>query len=155
MFDLTGPELGHNVSIHNSAVIGYEGFGFAKDTDGNFIYPLKRNVHKYSAIIEKDVEIGPLCVIDRGSWRDTVIGEGTKIDSGCKIAHNVQIGKDCIICPNVTILGSVTIGSKCFIGGGAVIKDHITIGNNVVIGCAANVVHDVPNNTTVKGNPAK
>lgn len=139
---------------HPTARIGEEGFGFAKDKNGNFIYPLKRNEHNYTVILRDNVEIGPLCVIDRGSWRDTIIGEGTKLDSCVKVAHNVQIGKNNLLVHGTVIGGSCTIGDNNFFGINCSVKQHLTIGSNCTIGMGAVVTHDVLDNTIVYGNPA-
>lgn len=142
--------------IHPTAVISTEGFGFAKDEDENFIYPLKRNPHNYMVVICDDVEIGPLCVIDRGSWRDTIIGEGTKLDSCVKVAHNVQIGRDNLLVHGTVIGGSCTISDRCFFGMNCCIRQHIKITNDVVIGAGAVVVNDITEpNTTWIGCPAR
>ena len=145
---------GRNVKIHDTAVIGSEGFGFAKDKDENFIYPLQRNPHDYRVIIRDGVEIGPLCVIDAGSWRDTIIGENTKLDSCVKVAHNVQMGKNNLLVHGTVIGGSCTIGDNNFFGINCSVKQHLTIGSNCTIGMGAVVLHDIPDNTVVYGNPA-
>ena len=160
MFGYTHTELigkGRNVRIHDTAIIGEEGFGFAvKPPDGKeYVYPLRRNKHGYRVIIHDNVEIGPLCVIDRGSWRDTIIGSHTKLDSCVKVAHNVQMGKNNLLVHGTVIGGSCTIGDNNFFGINCSIKQHLTIGSNCVIGMGAVVIHDVPDNTTVYGNPAK
>ena len=94
-------------------------------------------------------------VIDRGSWRDTVIGSGTKINNLVHIAHNVITGKHCLIAAGAKICGSVDIGNFAEIWTGANIKEHIKIGEGAVIGMGAVVIRDVPPHTTVVGNPAR
>lgn len=147
--------IGNN-KIHATAVVGDVGFGFAKDDDLNFIYPLQRNIHDYNIVINDNVEIGPLTTVDRGSWRDTVIHEGVKIDSNVKIAHNVIIHKDCLIVAGVVVGGSCEIGERCFLGMNCCIKQHTKIANDVVIGAGAVVVEDITEpNTTWVGCPAR
>ena len=80
-------------------------------------------------IIQDDVEIGANTTVDRGAMADTVIGEGTKIDNLVQIAHNVRIGRDCVIAGNVGMSGSVTLGDDVMLGGGVGIADHVTIGS--------------------------
>ena len=135
--------------------IGTAGFGFKRDENG-FVYPLQRTSHDHNVIIGEDVEIGNFTTIDRGSWRDTQIHYGTKIDSNVKVAHNVIIGKHCLIVANVTLCGSCEIGDYCYIGAGAEIKQHIKIADHVTIGMGAVVLNDItqPNSTWV-GNPAR
>ena len=133
-----------------------EGFGFVKDEKGHFIYPLRRRPHNFNIHIGKDVEIGSGTTVHKGRWRQTAIGEGTKIDSQVHIAHNVQIGKHCIIAAKACVLGSVTIGDYCYLGGNCTIKDGVTITDHVTIGCGANVIRDITEpNTTWIGNPAR
>ena len=143
------------MTLCNSAQIGGVGFGFEKDDNG-YIIPLKRKEHKFTVMIADDVEIGDNTVIHRGRWRDTVIGEGTKIDSLVHVAHNVVIGKNCLVVAGTVIGGSVTIGDGCFIGENVSIRQGVKIASNVTIGMGAVVLQDIdqPNSTWV-GNPAR
>jgi UDP-3-O-[3-hydroxymyristoyl] glucosamine N-acyltransferase len=146
------------VMIDDFTRIGTPGFGFEvvdpTVTRPIFKKPLRRKIHPYGVIINKDVEIGSHCNIDAGSHRETIIGEGTKIDSHVKIAHNVHIGRNCLIVAGSVIGGSCTIGDNCFFGINSGIRQRITIGNNVTIGMGAVVVKDVPDNAIAMGNPA-
>jgi len=145
-----------SVLVKPFTTIGFTGFGFEKDKLGNFKYPLKRKPHVYKVIIKANVEIGAHCCIDRGSWRHSIIGKGTKIDNMVHTGHNTQIGEHCIIAVGVTIGGSCTIGNKCKIWMNASIKDNLTIADKVEIGQAAVVVKDIlEKGTTWVGNPAK
>jgi len=113
--------------------------------------------HSGKIIIEKDVEIHSGTNIVRGTGDNdvTVIGEGTKIDYNVHIAHNVKIGKHCLIVAGSIIGGSAQIGDNCYIGIGAMIKNKVKIGNNVTIGMGAVVICDIPDGETWVGNPAK
>ena len=147
---ISNAKIGKNVIIGAGAVIGGEGFGYMPDENGELIqFP-----HIGKVIIEDDVEIGANVCIDRGALGDTIIGKGTKIDNLVHIAHNVEIGKNCQIICHVSLGGSVKIGDNSFIGIGASIRNQIKIGKNVMVGMGAVVVKDVPDNTTMVGNPA-
>ena len=126
------------------------GFGFKRNKSGE----LKRNEHPFSVIFGEDVEIGRLTNIDRGSWRSTSIGKGTKIDSLVHIGHNAIIGKHCLLVSGCVIGGSAEIGDYSYIGMNAVIKQHIKIGNHTIIGAGSIVINDVPFHEIMAGNPA-
>ena|SRR6185437_5168597 len=130
-----------------------KGFGFFRDTNGR-LQP-KTNREKFGIVIMEDVDIGLFSVIDKGSWRDTIIGERTKIDNLVHIAHNVIIGHDCLIVAGAIIGGSCEIGDNSYIGMNASILQHIKIGKHCIIGAGAVVTKDVPDKTCVIGNPAR
>ena len=147
--------IGNNVMVKPFTVLGMTGFGFQKDKKGKMKYPLKRNPHKFKLVIEDDVEIGVGCVCDRGSWRDSIIGQGTKLDNLVHTGHNTQIGKHCLICVGTTIGGSTTIGDYADIGMNVCIKQHINICDHVTIGMGAVVTKDITEPYTVwVGSPA-
>ncbi len=127
------------------------GFGYIRDESGK----LKRNQHNFGVRIGTDVEVGRMANIDKGSWRDTVIGEGTKIDSLVHIGHNAMIGKHCLLVSSSNIGGSAEIGDYSYIGMSAVIKQHTKVGKHVIIGAGAIVINDVPDYEIMAGNPAK
>ena len=141
--------LGDRVVIHPGVRIGQDGFGFLPGAGGHLKIPQIGRV-----IIQDDVEIGANSAIDRGSNRDTVIGEGTKIDNLCQIAHNVVIGRHCLIAGNAGISGSVTIGDFVMIGGGVGVRDNVTIGSGARIAGASGVSSDVPPGEIWGGLPA-
>ena len=153
--------IGSNVVIENSfisdhvhicdgSIIGKKGFGFKFTKDKCLRIP-----HVGKVIIEKECEIGANCIIDRGSVKNTTIGEKTFLDNFVHIAHNVTIGKKCIFAAQVGVAGSTTIGDNVIIGGQAGISGHLTIGNNVKIGGKSGVVKNIKDNETVMGYPAK
>lgn len=130
------------------------GFGFKK-IDDKFVYPLERNAHDYDIIIGKDVEISEVAAICKGSWRNTEIGDGSKIDNFVHVAHNVIIGKNVLIVAGVVIGGSCEIGDNTFIGMGALIRDHVKIGKNCFIEMGAVVAQDMPDDSVAKTTKAE
>ena len=104
--------IGNRVILHPGVRIGQDGFGFAMGPQGHLKVPQVGRV-----IIQDDVEIGANTTVDRGASRDTVIGEGTKIDNLVQIAHNVVIGRHCVIVAQVGIAGSTTLEDFVAIGG--------------------------------------
>lgn len=145
-----GTQVGERVRIHAGACVGSDGFGYVF-TDGAH----QKMPHVGRCIIENDVEIGANTTIDRGSVDDTVIGAGTKIDNLVQIAHNVRIGRLCLIMSQVGIAGSVTIGDGCIIAGQAGLAGHIEIGAGARIGGQAGVLGNVPAGETWSGYPAR
>ena len=121
--------IGRDGIVHAGAVIGADGFGFARDRDGCWIkIPQVGRV-----VIGDDVEIGANTTIDRGALDDTVIGNGVKLDNQIQIAHNVRIGDHTAVAGCVGIAGSTTIGARCMIGGQAGIIGHLEIADDVVV----------------------
>ena len=120
--------LGERCIVHSGAVIGADGFGFAKDGAHWVKIPQVGGV-----LIGDDVEIGANTTIDRGALDDTVIGNGVKLDNQIQIGHNVRVGDDTIMAAFVGIAGSAMIGQRCMIGGAARIMGHVTIADDVVV----------------------
>jgi UDP-3-O-[3-hydroxymyristoyl] glucosamine N-acyltransferase len=106
-------------------------------------------------VIEDDVEIGANTTVDRGSIGDTVIGAGTKIDNLVQIAHNVRIGKLCLIAAQVGIAGSVEILDGCVLGGQVGIADHLRIGPKVTLAAQSGVMGDLTTPGIYFGYPAR
>jgi UDP-3-O-[3-hydroxymyristoyl] glucosamine N-acyltransferase len=121
-------EIGARCVVHAGAVIGADGFGFAKDGERWQKIPQTGRV-----VIGDDVEIGANTTIDRGTLDDTRIGNGVKLDNQIQVAHNVQIGEHTIMAAFVGIAGSATIGKRCMIGGAARIMGHVTIADDTVV----------------------
>ena len=106
-------------------------------------------------MIGNNVEIGTNNTIDRGSLSNTIIGNNCFLDNQVHIAHNVMIGDNCVIAGQVGIAGSTIIGNNVMIGGQSGISGHLKIGNNVRIAGGSGVIKNIPNNSKIKGYPAK
>ena len=142
--------IGDRVIVHPGAHIGQDGFGFALGPRGHLKVPQIGRV-----VIQDDVEIGAGATIDRGANRDTVIGEGTKIDNLVQIGHNVVIGRHCIIVSQVGISGSCVIDDFVALGGQVGLAGHLHIGAGAQIGAASGVMNDVPAGQRWFGVPAQ
>ncbi len=141
--------IGDRVIIHPGVHIGQDGFGFALGPQGHLKVPQVGRV-----IIQNDVEIGAGTTIDRGANRDTVIGEGTKIDNLVQIAHNVVIGRHCVLVSQCGVSGSTTIGDFAALGGQAGLTGHLTIGAGAQIAAQSGVMTDIPAGEKWGGAPA-
>lgn len=124
-----GTEIGENCRLAPGVVIGADGFGLARDGEHWVSIPQLGRV-----VIGNDVEIGANTTIDRGAIKNTVIGDGVKLDNLIQIGHNVTIGRDTVIAAHTAIAGSTKIGRSCEIGGCVGIMDHSEVGDNIKIG---------------------
>ena len=170
----SGVRVGSHVSIgdffkcHANTVIGCDGFSFetkeqgsiddVKETLGAGVKHTQSNYYKVYSLgsvrIGDHVEIGACTAIDRGTLIATSIGSGTKLDNLVHIAHNVQIGRDCLICGQVGIAGSAKLGDRVVFGGQVGVKDHIKVGNDVIAGGATKIFSNVSAGKIVMGSPA-
>lgn len=132
--------VGKRAIIHSGAVIGSDGFGFARDGDGTWI----KIAQTGCVVIGDDVEIGANTTIDRGALDDTVIEAGVKLDNQIQVAHNVRIGAHTAIAGCVGIAGSATIGKRCTIGGAAVILGHLALADDVHVSSGTLVGKSIP-----------
>jgi UDP-3-O-[3-hydroxymyristoyl] glucosamine N-acyltransferase len=146
---LTHCIVGKRVIIHPGARVGQPGFGFAIGPDGFTKVPQLGRV-----LIEDDVEIGANATIDRGGGPDTVIGAGTMIDNLVQIAHNVQLGRHCVVIAQAGVAGSTRIEDNVVLAAQAGLIGHLTIGKGARIGAQAGVMRDVPAGVSVIGAPA-
>jgi UDP-3-O-[3-hydroxymyristoyl] glucosamine N-acyltransferase len=142
--------IGDRVIIHPGCRIGQDGFGYVMGAGGHRKVPQIGRV-----IIQDDVEIGANSTIDRGANRDTVIGEGTKIDNLVQIGHNVSIGRHCIIVAQTGLSGSTTLGDYVALGARVGTNNHMTIGDGAQVAGVAVVMSDVPAGARWGGFPAK
>ena len=142
--------LGKNCKIKAGTIIGGLGFGLITDKEGHH----HRIPHVGNVNIGNNVVIGSNCTIDRGTIDNTIICGGTNLDNQVHVAHNVKIGKNCMIAGQVGFAGSTILGDNVVIGGQAGISGHLKIGNNVKIGGGSGVIDNIPDNSQVMGYPA-
>jgi UDP-3-O-[3-hydroxymyristoyl] glucosamine N-acyltransferase len=141
--------IGERVRIHSGSVLGGDGFGYVMHEGTHHKMPQIGTV-----IIEDDVEIGANVCIDRATMGATRVGAGTKIDNFVQIAHNVQIGKNCLLCAHVGLSGSVIVEDDVVLAGQAGVRDHIKIGKGAIIGAQGGVMNDIAPGAFVIGAPA-
>ena len=146
---ITNSLIGDRVVIHPGCAIGQDGFGYVMGASGH-----RKVLQIGRVIIQDDVEIGAGTTIDRGANRDTVIGEGTKIDNLVQIGHNVRIGRHCIIVSQCGISGSVIIEDRVILAGQVGLADNVTIGEGAIVGARSGVMSDVPAGEKWFGYPA-
>ncbi|MBF0253247.1 MAG: UDP-3-O-(3-hydroxymyristoyl)glucosamine N-acyltransferase [Candidatus Omnitrophica bacterium] len=140
--------IGSNVIIHSGSVIGADGFGYMPVGGKTYKVPQLGKV-----VIGNNVEIGANACVDRGTFSDTVLGDGVKIDNFVQVAHNVKIENNVLIAALVGIGGSTIIGENTLIGGCAAFADHIKVGKNARIGGKTAVIGHVNEGQVVFGNP--
>ncbi|MEP7029592.1 MAG: UDP-3-O-(3-hydroxymyristoyl)glucosamine N-acyltransferase [Pseudolabrys sp.] len=142
--------IGDHVIIHPGCKIGQDGFGFVMGRNGHLKVPQVGRV-----IIQDDVEIGAGTTVDRGAIRDTVIGEGTKIDNLVQVGHNVVVGRHCVLVSQVGIAGSSTLEDFVVLGARVGVNTNVTIGEGAQLAATANVHGNVPAGARWGGTPAK
>jgi UDP-3-O-[3-hydroxymyristoyl] glucosamine N-acyltransferase len=143
--------IGNDVLIHPGCSIGQDGYGFIFfGPDGHLKVPQTGRV-----LIQNNVEVGAGTTIDRGSLRDTVIGEGTKIDNQVQIGHNVTIGRHCLLAAQIGLAGSLTIGDNVALGAKVGINNHLKIGDGAQVTAMSAVKDDIPANGRWGGHFAK
>ena len=141
--------LANRVRLQPGVVIGSDGFGY------EFVQGRHEKIPQIgSVVIGDDVEIGANSTLDRARFSRTVVGEGTKIDNMVQIAHNVVIGRHCILCAQVGLSGSTTLEDYVILGGQVGVAGHITLAKGSKAGGQAGVTHDIPAGAYVNGTPA-
>jgi UDP-3-O-[3-hydroxymyristoyl] glucosamine N-acyltransferase len=142
--------IGERVVIYNNAVIGCDGFGYAKDEERHWLkIPQAGRV-----VLEDDVEVGAGTTIDRASTGESRIGRGSKLDNLVQIGHSCTIGEDSLLCAQVGLAGSSHIGSRVILAGQAGVAGHLTIGDDVVLTAKSATSHDIPQGKVISGIPA-
>lgn len=142
--------IGNNVIIHAGVRLGQDGFGFAMGPSGHLKVPQIGRV-----IVQDDVEIGAETAVDRGALDDTIIGEGTKIDNQVQIAHNVVVGRHCVLVAKCGIAGSTELGDFAVMGGGSRIAGHLKMGPGAMLAGGSMSKDDIPAGGRWGGWPAK
>lgn len=142
--------LGRDVILQNGVVLGADGFGFAKASDGAY--------HKIPqagrVILDDGVEIQANTCVDRGTLDDTIIGRGTKLDNLIQIGHGCEIGRDCVMAGQVGLAGSTKVGDNAMFGGQVGIGGHCAIGNNVILMAQSGIMASIEDNSVLAGSPA-
>ncbi len=142
--------LGNNVVLQNGAVVGSDGFGFAKDETGQW----HKILQAAPAIVEDDVEVQANSCIDRASVGETRIGRGTKIDNLAHVGHGSRIGQNALICAQVGLAGSTEVGNNVILTGQVGVVGHCKIGDGAIVTPQSGVPNDVPAGQIVSGSPA-
>lgn len=141
--------IGHRVTLQNGAIVGSDGFGFAKQADGSW-YKIPQTG---SASIGDDVEIQANSALDRATIGETHIGNGSKIDNLVHVAHAVKVGENTLLCAQVGIAGSAHVGNNCVLTGQVGVVGHLSIGDGAVITPQSGVPNDVPAGALYSGSP--
>ena len=138
------------VIIQNGAVIGADGFGFAKKEDGSYY----KMVQSGTVVIEEDVEVQSLSAVDRGTVGTTVLKKGVKVDNLVQVAHGSSVGENSLLCSQVGLAGSTTLGKNVILAGQVGCAGHLTLGDNVIATAKSGLPNSVPADTMVSGIPA-
>lgn len=145
-----GAVIGRRVRLHAGVRVACDGFGYVQAGGAHRKIP-----HVGRCVLEDDVEVGANSTLDRGSVDDTVVGAGTKIDNLVHVAHNVRIGRLCLIMAQVGIAGSVQIGDGCILAGQVGVSGHHTVGAGARLAAQAGVFGNIPAGETWSGYPAR
>ena len=143
-------QVGKRVTIHASTVIGADGYGYVFDQGRH-----RKVLQVGNVVIEDDVEIGANTAIDRAAFGSTVIGAGTKIDNLVHVAHNVVMGKHCLVLGQAGFAGSTQLGDYSVVASQAGVAGHLKLGRQSTVGAKAGVMRDVGDGETVLGTPAQ
>lgn len=142
--------IGARCRVHSGCVLGGDGFGYAPEEGRHH-----KIFHLGSVQIEADVEIGPNCTIDRGTLSHTIVGEGTKIDDQVHLGHNVQIGKNVVICGGSGLAGNAEVHEGAYLGGMVGVSNQVVVGKNAKVAAMTLVSKDVAEAEVVAGNPQR
>ncbi len=141
--------IGADCVINANAVIGKNGFGYTRQDGHNIFIP-----HVGRVVLGDRVSVGANSCIDRGAMTDTIVGDGTKIDNLCQIAHGVVVGRECFLASGVGLAGGTVIGDRVLLGGQVGVANGIHIGDDVEVGAKSGVFKNVPAGARIMGYPA-
>ncbi len=142
--------IGNNVVLQNGAVIGGDGFGFAKDNKGGW----RKIVQSGPAVLEDDVEVQAHACVDRASIGETRVERGTRIDNLVQVGHGSRVGQNTLLCAQVGLAGSTHVGNNVILAGQVGVAGHCTLGDGVVATAQSGIPGDVPAGQVVSGYPA-
>ena len=142
--------LGDNVTLQNGAVIGGDGFGFAKDNEGRW----RKIVQSGPAVLEDDVEVQANACVDRASIGETRVGKGTRIDNLVQVGHGSRVGNNTLLCAQVGLAGSTEVGDNVILAGQVGVAGHCKIGDGVIATAQSGIPNDVAAGKVVSGYPA-
>ena len=143
-------EIGNRVTLQNGAIVGPDGYGFARQDDGSHY----KIVQSGKVVVEDDVEIQASTCIDRAAVGETRIKRGSKIDNLVQVGHAVTVGENAIVCAQVGIGGSSTLGDNCVLAGQVGLINHVRLGDEVLVTAGTGVPNDVPSGRKISGAPA-
>ena len=144
--------LADNVRLQNGAVVGSDGFGFAKDEDDAGHW--HKIVQSGNVVVESNAEIQANTCIDRASIGETRIGQGAKIDNLVHVGHSCTIGQDTLLCAQVGLAGTTDVGNNVILAGQVGVSGHVKIGDGAIAIAQSGIPHDVPPGAMVSGAPA-
>ncbi len=145
-----GCRLGNRVTLGNAAIVGSDGFGFARTPEGRWHKMRQAGI----AIVEDDVEIQAGSCVDRATVGATRIGRGSKLDNLVQVGHSSQVGEDTLLCGQVGLAGSSRVGSRVILAGQVGLAGHLTVGDGAVLTAQSGVPNDVPAGALYSGYPA-
>jgi len=143
-------QLGDNILLQNGAVVGCDGFGFAKDDAGHW----HKIVQSGNVVIESGAELQANTCIDRASIGETRIGQGAKIDNLVHVGHSCAIGHDTLLCAQVGLAGTTDVGNNVILAGQVGVSGHVKIGDGAIAIAQSGIPHDVDPGAMVSGSPA-
>ena len=141
--------IGADSVINSGAVIGKDGFGYTRQNGKNIFIP-----HVGRVVVGERVSVGANTCIDRGAMTDTRVGDGTKIDNLCQIAHGVVVGSECFLASGVGLAGGVVVGDRALLGGHVGVANGVHIGDDASVGANSGVFRNIPNGESHMGYPA-
>ena len=141
--------LGDHVTLENGAIVGSDGFGFAKDEHGHW----QKIPQSGPALLGSHIDVQANACVDRATVGATEIGDGSKIDNLVQVGHGSRIGRHTLLCAQTGLAGSSVIGNHVILAGQVGIAGHCEVGDNVILTAQSAVSHDVPAGKTISGSP--